>query len=327
MAKEPTMEERARSAIQTTAQVAGAISQHPVPQDATALQVKARYSTAVTVMKPRDLKEVQRRCKEEAAFAGDALYYSWSQGGEVIEGPSVQCTNIAARHFGNCAVDVIVEESADAYIFYGSFIDLETGYNYTRPFRMSKVGPKKKDGSPIYKDERGKDIIFQIGASKASRNAVANAVPRWLIDEMVEIGKSNVVAKFEKMGPEKARHIIQSKAAALGVSLERLEAKFGKMKGWQVREFIQLSSGIRAIEDGIESADELFPVAAGSAEVVDDNHPDLVAEYEQAIDLVANKKEVSDLVVQLTAAVASEKLTDAERNKLIGRLADKEKNL
>jgi len=348
--------ERARTAMKVVAQAIPEATGNAELQPAVGmLQTRSPYATAVQVLRPRDLKQVQRKCQEEAAFAGDALFYSWKQGGETIEGPSVQCTNIAARNWGNSAVNVLVEETADAFIFHGTFIDLETGYNYSRPFRMNKQSPKTKQGKDIYQGDRGKDIIFQIGASKAARNAVANSVPRWLIDEMVEIGKANVVKKFADMGPEKARAVIIRKAAAQGVTQERLEAKYGHAKAWEVRDFIELSSAIRAIEDGIESADDLFPGAAGKAEVVEEKkeeprtesdapptvppaqppvavqggtekpkQSEAVAGYEQAIDLVETQEQAVEMIALLGGAVASEKITDAERNVLIGRLADRE---
>ena len=341
--------ERARTAMKVVAQAIPEATGNAELQPAVGmLQTRSPYATAVQVLRPRDLKQVQRKCQEEAAFAGDALFYSWKQGGETIEGPSVQCTNIAARNWGNSAVNVLVEETADAFIFHGTFIDLETGYNYSRPFRMNKQSPKTKQGKDIYQGDRGKDIIFQIGASKAARNAVANSVPRWLIDEMVEIGKANVVKKFADMGPEKARAVIIRKAAAQGVTQERLEAKYGHAKAWEVRDFIELSSAIRAIEDGIESADDLFPGAAGKAEVVEETaqtgatepqpktepatqspaekpkQSEAVAGYEQAIDLVETQEQAVEMIALLGGAVASEKITDAERNVLIGRLADRE---
>ena len=52
--------------------------------DAGLMQVKTAYSTAVQVIKPRDINQILARCETEAAIAGDSFYYSWSQSGKII---------------------------------------------------------------------------------------------------------------------------------------------------------------------------------------------------------------------------------------------------
>lgn len=229
-------------------------------QGATALQTRSSFQTAMKVVQERNLREVQRKCIEEAAIAAGDFYYSWKQGGENIEGLSVGAALAMVRNFGNCAVEVQVQETATSYVFNGVFIDLETGFNLVRPFRQSKSSPKKKDGTDIYKGDRGSDIIFQIGASKAIRNVVLNAVPRWLSTQVIEKAKENVVGKIEQMGAEKAKSLVKRKAEALGISFERVENQYGKERAWKTEDIVQISSALRAIEDGNEKALDLFPM-------------------------------------------------------------------
>lgn len=229
-------------------------------QGGMALQTRSSYQTAVAVNRERNLNKVLQRCLEEAAIAGSDFYYSWSQGGQNIEGLTIGASQALCRNFGNCALEVKVEETPTAYIFHGAFIDLETGFNLVRPYRQNKQSPKKKDGKDVYSGERGTDIIFQIGASKAMRNAALNAMPKWLTEKVIEKAKENVVGKVEQMGPEKAKGAILRKANALGVSQERIEEVYGKERVWDTDKIIKITSALRAIEDGFEKATELFPM-------------------------------------------------------------------
>lgn len=246
------------------------------------MKTQSAYSTAVQVVKPRNLNTVIAKCLEEAAIAGDEFYYAWKQGSEIIEGASVGAALAIARNFGNCAVDCKVEETPTAYVFYGAFIDLETGFNLVRPFRQNKQSPKTKDGRDIYKGERGKDIVFQIGASKGIRNAVLNGVPKWLTSKVMAKAKENVVAKIQGMGLEKARTMIIKKAEALKIPIERIENVYSKMPSWDIEKLVMLSGALRSIENGEESIDTLFPeekkneTATNKTETVDTSTGEII---------------------------------------------------
>jgi|GEM_PF-6716132 len=226
------------------------------------LQTKTAYSTAVQVIKPRNLNLIIRKVEEEAAIAGDEFYYAWKQGGDFIEGVTIGGALALARNWGNSAVDVKVEEQKDSYIFHGAFIDLETGFNLVRPFRQNKQSPKKKDGKEIYSGDRGKDIIFQIGASKAMRNVVLNAVPKWLTTKLLKKAKENITLKIEQMGIEKAKSLVVKKLAALGIDITTIEANYGMQKGWDIPKLVILMGTIRSLEEGYEKAETVFPTLA-----------------------------------------------------------------
>jgi len=224
------------------------------------MQTKSAYSTAVQVIKPRHFPNIIRRCEEEASIGGDDFYYSWRQGKEIIEGVSIQGALAIARNWGNTAVEVTVEETPTAYLFKGCFIDLETGFNLVRPYRQNKQSPKKKDGTDIYTGERGTDIVFQIGASKAMRNVVLNAIPKWLTEKVLDKAKANITAKISQLMKEgKAVPMVVSKLAELGIPLTIVETDFGKKEGWDIVKLVQISGAIKGIKDGTESAENFFP--------------------------------------------------------------------
>lgn len=223
------------------------------------IQTKTAYSTAVQVIKPRNLNTVLARCLEESAIAGEDFYYSWPQGGQNVEGLTIGAALSIARNFGNCAVDVKVEDLGSGYVFHGAFIDLETGFNIVRPYRQRKESPKTKTGKDVYTGERGTDIIFQIGASKAMRNVVLNAIPKWLANKVITKAKENVGATIEKMGIPESQLRLAAKAKNLNISLERIEAHYGKQKSWEKEQLILISGALRAIENGYDTIDSLFP--------------------------------------------------------------------
>ncbi len=222
-----------------------------------AIQTKTSYTTAMQIIKPRNLAVVQERVLQEASIAGDEFYYSWSQGGSIIEGLTVGGAMAIARNMGNCAVPTTVEETKEAYIFTSTFIDLETGFNLQRNFRQNKASPKNKQGKDIYSGERGADIIFQIGQSKSIRNVILNAVPNWLAKKVLEKAKENISQKLENMGAEKARAYIEKKANALKIDIATIEASFGQK--WDTVKMVQISGALRAVEDGYSSIKDAFP--------------------------------------------------------------------
>jgi hypothetical protein len=254
--------------------------------DSGLMQTKSPYSTAVQVIKPRDLNLIESRCINEAARAGDSFYYSWSQGGSIVEGNTVGSALMMVRNWGNCAVDVRVQETQTSYIFYAAFIDLETGFNLVRPFKMSKQSPKTKEGKDIYKGERGKDIIFQIGASKATRNVVMNAIPKWLTEKVIATAKKNVVAQVEKMGKPKATEVIVKKAEALKIPFDRIEANYGKSSSWDTDKIVAVMGAIRSVEDGIESMEDVF-----ADKIAQNGEPDFIGKKQVEERAKENKAE------------------------------------
>lgn len=238
-----------------------------------AIQTKNRYVTAMQVIKPRNLNRVISKCVEEASIAGEEFIYSWKQGGSIIEGLTIGAALSIVRNFGNSFVDVEIEERESAYIFTAYFCDLETGFNLSRSFRQNKASPKTKQGKDIYEGERGTDIIFQIGQSKAIRNVILNAVPRWLATKVLDEAKNNAMATINNMGEVKARELILKKITTLKVDLTRIEAIYGKSKSWDKIKLVQLSSALRSLENGYEDEETLFPMIHTSNSVTAESHP------------------------------------------------------
>lgn len=225
------------------------------------VQITTPYATAVKVPVPRVLADVEADCLEEAALAGEACFYSWRAGGSLIEGGSIETAMIIARNFGNCVVDVgPVQETDEAFYFTAYFIDIQKGSTVARQFRQSKtsVVHMKTD------EERKMGIRFQIGQSKAQRNVILRAVPSWLVDRMIDKAKEGVKKRISayiaKSGVDAARQGALKILAKYGVKKNHAEAKIGKPIGkWQVEELTILEGDIKALADGAESPEALFP--------------------------------------------------------------------
>lgn len=241
-----------------------------IAQGKTLVETRTGYQTAVQVQYPRDLKDVQRRCLEEAAIAGEACFYGWGSGKDRVEGPSIELAMILARNWGNCAVvtrDPL--ETPTAYILSTDIIDLQTGFTYCRPFRQSKKWTVHGKMDEVRKD----DVRFQIGVSKSQRNSILRMIPGWLVDKAMERAKEGVRESIEKFiankGVEGARKRALDGLGKFGVKLENIEHKYGaKYQAWDVEILVLLAGDISALSKGIEAADVLFPDPA-SAETVD----------------------------------------------------------
>ena len=232
----------------------------PIPEDLLSqgkaiMKAGTPFVTAMSVQRPRDLGKIVQAMKTEAQYAGDSFYYQLPFGDQV-EGPSIGLAVSLARAWGNCAVTMDVQETPDAYMFTGRFIDLETGYQLDRAFRQRKAGAVHGK----FDSDRKLDMAFQIGQSKAIRNVILNATPRWLQDQMVEVAKAAVaagikpgdlLAEREKIGREFSEKF--------RVTPEQLTAKIGRgAPDWTAADIATLRGIFKALVTKDLSVEEAF---------------------------------------------------------------------
>jgi hypothetical protein len=232
-------------------------------------QVRTQFCTAVTVQRPRQLHDVQRRLLEEARLMGEDAYYGWRVGTERVEGPSINLAVAAARCWGNCATDMMpVQDLVDSWIFTAAFIDLETGYTRTRQFRQSK----KWTVAGRMDDERKDDIRFELGQSKAERNVILKALPSWLIAAALEAAKEGVRAELDKLVAKHGFATVTDRLIVAlgkeGVKEEVVLAKCGvaDRRGLTPDHLVVLRGDLKALQQGQERAETLFPALEGGAE-------------------------------------------------------------
>lgn len=213
----------------------------------------------------RDEARIFQKLKAAAAYAGTDFFYRFpvknrkENRTDWIEGPSIVLANELARIFMNCKVDARVVDHGDFWIFYGRFEDKETGYELIRPFQQRKSAGKIGGAD----EERRLDIAFQIGASKAIRNVVVNALQMFADFAMNEARNALV----ERIGKDLAgyRQRTAAKLSAM-VSIERVEAIVGKpVKDWLAPDVARVIAMATSVADGMSNLNETFPPLQDSA--------------------------------------------------------------
>jgi hypothetical protein len=221
------------------------------------------FVTAITVQRPRDLDKIVKAIEREAEYAGDSFYYNWSAGGQRIEGPSIGLANSLAREWTNAALTVELSETDEAFYITPRFIDLEKGFQTERVFRQRKNAVQGK-----YDPDRKLDMALQIGQSKAIRNVVVNAVPRWLVERAIEKAKDAVQRGIDPKKLDEFKTQIEAYFKTRGVTAEQLVAKAGKpMAEWTTRDVADFRGDKKALENGEVTVAELFPPAEPKAPV------------------------------------------------------------
>jgi hypothetical protein len=212
-------------------------------------RTQTQFSSAIVVQKPRNRKAIQQAVLEEAELTGEDFFYSWTTKNKdgtrgLVEGISIEGAMILARNYGNCAVPTeLVVDAPQHWILSATFVDLETGFNIPRLFRQRKG--QKAGGMDA---DRAMDIAFQIGQSKAQRNAIDKAMPNWLKDAALTKAKEAAEGRFKDI-PAANKKAIQG-FAKWNVTQQMLEEKLGlKVDFWTARDHVSLSGLYRAIQD------------------------------------------------------------------------------
>lgn len=213
---------------------------------------------AQAVAVKRDESAVLSKLKVLAAAAGEDWYYRYPVKNKAkgttdwIEGPSIKLANDLSRIYGNCEVDCRAQDLGDHWLFHARFIDIETGYSLTRPFQQ------RKNASRMGGDEdRRLDIAFQIGASKAIRNVVVNALQTFATFAFEE-AKDALVTKIGKRLEEYRTRTVERLSAKLDI--KRVEAAIGRSaKEWLAPDIAKIIATMKAVEDGMATLDESFP--------------------------------------------------------------------
>jgi hypothetical protein len=229
-----------------------------------------RVFGAVNVAVQRDEKRVLMKLKSLAAAAGEDWYYRFpvrnNQTGSTdwIEGPSIKLANDVARTYGNCDVDCRSVDLGDSWLFYARFTDFETGYTLTRPFQQRKGQSTFGEGRGDNKKkqaarERQQDIAFQIGASKAIRNVVVNALQTFS-DFAYNEARNSLIDKIKAQGIDKWRERTINGIGNIPVELVRVEAVIGRTAtDWLAPDIARIIAMMKSIADGMATVDETFP--------------------------------------------------------------------
>lgn len=219
-----------------------------------------RIVGAQNVAVRRNVTKVLADLKSLAAAAGGEWMYRIpykdrrSNSTTWVEGPSVKLANDLARIYGNCSVSTVrVLDMGNEWLFVCRFVDYETGFDYERPFQQRK-GASRIGGED---DGRRQEISFQIGASKAIRNVVVNALQTFA-DFAFEEARNAIVDRIGQDLPTwRAKTIAR---LADHVDLDRVERALGrKASEWLAPDVARAIAMMKAVTDGMATLDESFP--------------------------------------------------------------------
>lgn len=244
------------------------VGQLPVPMSGGMTQLEQNPVGAKRVDVKRIDAEVIAKIKTHAAMAGTDWFYRFpvkKKGGgqDFITGPSVKLANAVARLYGNCQIDVRVVDNGPTWLIYAKFIDIETGFALVRPFQQDK-GASRMGGSGPEADARRLDIALQIGTSKATRNVICNALATFC-DFAFDEAEKNLVGKIgANIGAYRERALKWFEGRK--IDLSRVEATVGRVsKDWLAPDLARIAAEVKAVEDGMATADETWPLPAPPA--------------------------------------------------------------
>lgn len=227
------------------------------------------YITAQPVGVRRNDARILQQIKTLARTNAERYYYSWevkkkNGGKELIEGASIKLADDLARIYGNCAIDTRSIDCGDCWMIYARFIDLETGYSQTRPYRQRKSQNVGKGFEKSGDSDRALDMMMQMGVSKAIRNIVNHCLS-YFVTEAFNEAKSGYGKRIaEKLAVEGGRESaiggIRQSLESIDVSVHQAEMYIGrKIDKWTVQDIVRISSTLNSVTGGFINADEVFP--------------------------------------------------------------------
>lgn len=246
-----------------------------VAQGAKLMRMENDSMAAVAVQRPRDESEVIKKAIRELDIAPEnakAAYYSipykerqvdGSYKVVKVEGPSIKAAMSLARRWGNCTVaSRLMNEDESGWDLEGVFVDFETNFRVSRPFRVSKVA-KKRGGGTYRLDPQRELMALQAGASKAIRNATLAGLPDYLVSAYNNRAREIVGGKLDQKATPETVAAVMRTFSKIDVTQDQLE-RYTKLSVdlWTGNEIADLRGLWNAIQDGQVTADEAFAVAA-----------------------------------------------------------------
>lgn len=219
----------------------------------------AQIVTAQRCAVKRDLPRILTDIDLGASVAADDWYYRWETKnrdgtkGEVI-GASIKCAMAIAGIWGNCSVEAFpASETATHWTFMARFIDYEKGVTITRSYQQRK---SQRAGGKMG-DDRAQDMAFQIGQSKAMRNAVVGALGTFT-DRAVEAAKASAYAWIVK-NLDRARGVVLERAQKAGVPVPVMERFVARSKDkWLAQDILLLGGKLQSVLDGMDDVETAF---------------------------------------------------------------------
>jgi hypothetical protein len=211
-------------------------------------------------MGTRDRKEMLAQAREVGSLLGSQLkpdgscvaYYSWEQGGKLIEGPTVDLMEALAEVWGRVVKQVeIIDYAPPTIRLTGIVVDLVTLSVTKRPF----VGAVMQAPAKFQKGEqraRWDAMQMQSAVSKAIRGALEHALPDWLQRAAVDAAKvAHARAVLGQGDLESAIGKAVEWLGSKGLSVDALVALLEVPRdSWRIEQVAQLKALAVDLKDG-----------------------------------------------------------------------------
>jgi hypothetical protein len=184
-----------------------------------------------------------------------------------VEGPSVKTAMALARRWGNCTTGArVLNEDKEGFDLEGVFIDLESNFRVSRPFRVSKWYKPRAGGAQLLSVDRQQQAV-QAGASKALRNAILAGLPAYLVSAYEKKARALVAGNLDAAADKKTVDAVLRAFEKWQVTEEQLATYTGlPVAGWTGTEVADLRGLWNAINDGQTSVEEAFRGEAALAQ-------------------------------------------------------------
>jgi hypothetical protein len=209
------------------------------------------------------LAEMRTSCQQ--LFLAEKAFYRFPRAGQTVSGPSVHLARELARTWGNIQYGLVEMRRDDDFgqsEMQAFAWDVEKNSRNSSTFivphlRDTKQGPKKlTDTRDIY------EINTNNGARRV-REAIFAILPPWFVEEAKQICMQTLQnGGGEKPLQQQIADAIGRFGAELGVSEQRITAKYGPTEAWTAHEVAQMRIIYRSLKNGEVTADQEFP--AGS---------------------------------------------------------------
>ena len=209
------------------------------------------------------LAEMRTSCQQ--LFLAEKAFYRFSRGSGTVNGASVHLARELARTWGNIQYGLVEMRRDDEFgqsEMQAFAWDVEKNSRNSSTFivphlRDTKQGPKKlTDTRDIY------EINTNNGARRV-REAIFAILPPWFVEEAKQICMQTLQnGGGEKPLQQQIADAIARFGTELGVSEQRITAKYGPTSAWTAHEVAQMRIIYRSLKNGEVTVDEEFPSAA-----------------------------------------------------------------
>lgn len=214
---------------------------------------------------PLALQKAIESCRQMEV--AEAAFYKFPRGGETVSGETIALAVELARCWGNIDYG-IMELSRNDGAHESEMLAFAWDLESNTKARMTFIVPHKRDkrgGAQLLTDMRD---IYENNANNGARR-LRECIYRVLPPYLKEQAKRACYATLEAGASEKPLQVSVAEAIAAfketGVSVDRLETKFGPSTAWTPADLAQLRVSLRSIKRREVDADEEFPRSRAAA--------------------------------------------------------------